>query len=436
MEPGESIALAVAVGAVLLRGMLVALDTALLSTGLEEVQELAEAGKRGAARVVRLKGHQEETLIALRAGEMTLLALAATLTGYVAMHEGAPYLTDLGMIPEVALILTGFVIAAGVTVVTLMLGDLWPRAWAARERSVVARRLGWLASLTRLIALPGVRVYFLFAAVLSRPLGLDLRRIRPAPPLEDLEAALVERAAEGGEGAPTPELIHSIFEFGETTAKEVMIPRTQVVAVEVNAPPSEILETFTSGAHTRLPVYEGELDTIVGTIHAKDIIPLFERSAPVEITKFMRAPTFVPWSKRIAEVMRDFQARHIHLAVVVDEFGGTMGLITLEDILEEIVGEIEDEFDPPETKDVEALPDGSCLVRGSMEIEDFNAHFETELPDDGEYETLAGLLNVLAGAIPKVGDTFVHEGLKLTVAKSNDRRVRQVLVQRVTPPGG
>ncbi|MDF1566255.1 MAG: hemolysin family protein [Deltaproteobacteria bacterium] len=434
MDTGDSLALATGALALILRGLLVAVDTALLSTGMEEIQELAEAGKRGAARVLHLKANPQQTRVALRAGEMILLALTAVLAGHVGLRLTGEWLAGLGVQAGTSLLVGSLLSALAVTLIALVIGDLGPRAWAVRDRSAVARSLGWLAATTRLLFLPGVKVYFLLSDRIFRPMGLDLRRFNPATPLEDLEAALVERAQEGGVAAPTPELIHSIFEFGETTAKEVMIPRTQVVAVELGAPPSEVLETFTSGAHTRLPVYEGELDKIVGIIHGKDIIPIFERSAPLELEKIMRPPTFVPWSKRINEVMREFQQKHIHLAIVVDEFGGTMGLITLEDILEEIVGEIEDEFDPPETKDVEALPDGTFLVRASMEIEDFNSHFGTEIPEEGEFETLAGLLNLLAGAIPQVGDTFVHAGLKLTVAKRSERRIRQVRVQRAQAP--
>ena len=275
-----------------------------------------------------------------------------------------------------------------------------------------------------------VRFLFWMSDLVLRRIGLDLRRSQAAPPLEDLERYLTDLAREGGVAAPTPELIHSIFEFGETTAKEVMIARTNVVAIDIEASGKDVLDVLSDVGHTRLPVYEGKIDNIVGLINAKDIIPVVRAGKPVKLSEILRETTFVPWSKPINELMREFQTGHIHMAIVVDEFGGTMGVITLEDILEEIVGEIEDEFDRPEGREVDALADGSFLVDGSIEIEVFNERFQTEIPVEGDYETLAGFLNSLSGAIPNSGDTFFYSGLQLSVAKRDDRHVSLVRVRR------
>jgi len=427
------LALGLGLIALLLRGLLVAANTALLSSSLEDAEDAAADGNERAARVVKLKQGDPMTRLGLRAGEVVLLALAVNLVAVATWRDGTIWMARFfpNLEGGVALVLFASLIALALSSVVFIVGDLLPRAWAAQGREKVAEQLAAFALICRLLALPLVLLAFSLSDLLFKHIALDLRRFQAAPPLDALEQALVERAAEDGNAAPTAELIHSIFEFGETTAKEIMIPRTQIVAVAVDTPPAEILETFANRGHTRLLVYKGELDQVVGIIHAKDLIPLVGLSTTVDLQAIVRKATFVPWSQRIHEVMREFQSQHIHLAVVVDEFGGTMGLITLEDILEEIVGEIEDEFDPPEPKDVETLPDGAFLVRASMEIEDFNEHFKTEIPLEGEFETVAGMLNLLAGAIPKVGDTFIHAGLKLRVAKRSDRRVRQVHVRKL-----
>ena len=437
----EVTTLVLALIAVLLRGMLAAAETAMASVGRSDALAMAERGLRGAARLARLKEKADETALAVRATQMSLLALGAALAGWATASIAADHLAfeKIGLARPAGIVLAaalGGLILAGVN---FILGDLAPRAWAASRSSGVARLLALPISMVRFFMMPWIRAERLLSGRILPALGVSTGQVKPPPPLEDLERYLADHAARGTVSAEAPELVHSIFEFGETTAKEVMVPRTRVVALEVNAPASEILSTISSKGHTRLPVYENEIDNVVGIVNAKDILPLVAEGESVELSKILRPVPFVPWSKPINELMRELQVRHVHMAMVIDEFGGLMGLITLEDILEEIVGEIEDEFDPAESRDVEALPDGSYLVRASIDIEEFNQAFGSKVPDDEPYETLAGFLNMLAGAIPKEGDTFFHEDLQLTVAKRSERRVRQVRVRRVrtpSPPAG
>jgi putative hemolysin len=432
---GEILALILALLAVLLRGLLAAAETALGSVGRRDAVEMADAGQLGAGRLVALKSVPEETTSAIRGAQVSLLAAGAALAGYASVSVLGRWgvWREIGLAPAPAALISALLGALVVAGLTFFAGDLVPRAVAAARPAAVARMLAPPVALVRWFLSPFIRGDHWLADRLLSALGVPAERVRPPPPLEDLERYLADHAARGTVSAEAPELIHSIFEFGQTTAKEVMVPRTRVVALEVGAPASEIFSTISNRGHTRLPVYEGEIDNIVGIINAKDILPLVAEGEAVELMKILRPAQFVPWSKPINELMRELQVKHVHMAMVVDEFGGLMGLITLEDILEEIVGEIEDEFDPVESRDVEALPDGSYLVRASIEIEEFNRTFSTSVPEDGSFETLAGFLNSLAGAIPKEGDTFFHEGLQLTVAKRSERRVRQVRVRRPRP---
>ena len=428
----DLIALMGAVLAVWLRAICSGAETALASVGRRQAEAMVAEKLRGAKSVLALKARADRTSTTLRAAQAAALALAGALAALLGVHRLGPQLSRFLGTPGGALagaVVAGLLAAGGV----FLLGDLLPRAYATHAAPKVARRLAVPARITVFFGGPFVSLARWIADRLLAPFGLDTARLRAVPPLDELERHLATHAARGGLAVPTPELIHQIFEFGETTAKEVMVPRTQVVALEIGATSGDILELLAGKGHTRVPVYREEIDNIVGLINAKDIIPLVERGEPIELLKVLRPAPFVPWSKPIGELMREMQQNHVHLAAVVDEFGGFMGIITLEDILEEIVGEIEDEFDRPEAEDVEALADGSFLVRGSMDVEDFNRAFTAQLPEDEDFETVAGFLNLLAGAIPATGDTFFHDGLQLTVVKRNDRRVRQVRVRRVRP---
>jgi CBS domain containing-hemolysin-like protein len=223
-------------------------------------------------------------------------------------------------------------------------------------------------------------------------------------------------------------LIHSIFELSEKTARDVMVPRTEIVAVEMDTPPEELIRMLEEEGHSRLPVYRGDLDHMVGVLHARDLVPLITIPHLIVLHDLVRPATFVPWSKPIGDLLREMQKKRIHMAMVVDEYGGFMGMVTLEDILEEIVGEIGNEYSEKE-KVVEQLADGSFVVQGAISVDELNAILGVEIPE-GEYETLSGYLNSLAGAIPEVGDRFFFGGLQFVVSDRTSKQVRKVRVSR------
>jgi CBS domain containing-hemolysin-like protein len=220
-----------------------------------------------------------------------------------------------------------------------------------------------------------------------------------------------------------------LFNFAERTAKEVMVPRTLVVGVPINATPQQVIELLAEEGHTRMPIYEGNLDHIKGVLHTKDVIPLLANPELIVLHDLLRPALWVPWTKRVDQILAEMQAKRSHLALVSDEYGGFAGIVTLEDILEEIVGEIRDEHDT----EVPVPPlgaDGTAILRGDARIDEVNQVLGAQLPRDGTFETLGGLLNACAGAIPQAGDRFYVGGLELTVAQRDDRRVRLVRVAR------
>ncbi len=405
------------------RALLQAADTALLAVGEDELRALERDHPHRVRWLLRLKKEPETTAAALRGASSALLAFAAVacaiVVGDILLRAGV-HSSSRSTLQLLAGLLAG--------VVALVI-DLAPRSLA------LTRPLGWalaLAGPTYLVCtmLRGpVRLLLrIFDALLLRR-GATARYTPPHPPLQEIEKILSEEARGGGAGAPSPELVHGLFSFAERTAKEIMVPRTRVVGVPLDAKPQEVIDLLAEEGHTRMPVYDGDLDHIKGVLHAKDVIPLMAHPELIVLQDIVRPALFVPWTKPVGELLREMQHKRSLLAMVVDEYGGFSGIVTLEDILEEIVGEIHDEHDK-EGPAPQFGPDGTALVRAEVRVDDLNESLGAKLPDQGDFETLGGLLNSAAGAIPQTGDRFYIGGLELTVVQRDDRRVRLVRVAR------
>ncbi len=227
-------------------------------------------------------------------------------------------------------------------------------------------------------------------------------------------------------------MIDGVFDLTRTVAREVMTPRPDIVAVPVGAGFRELVKVAASSGYSRLPVYEGSLDNVVGIVLVKDLLPLTESGDLEEFDarRVMREPYFVPDTKPVDDLLAEFQGLKIHIGIVVDEFGGTDGLVTLEDLIEEIVGEIYDEYDVARTM-FRVSPQGEALIDGSAPIEEVNERFGLSLPEEG-YDTLAGYILGELGHVPRPGDTVSTTGARLVVEKVDERRVRLVRLKRTS----
>ena len=425
MEGGtQGLAIAGAAAALLLaRALVSAFEAALAAVGLARVQALAaEAGAPGDARaLLSLAESREETAGSLRVLD-TLTALGAGVLAGVAGLRALPAAEEMGAVAAVFA-------AAFASLLLCSAG----RALGARHGETLALALSRPARALGHVLSPLARA----AALLARPLARGPGAFAlPEPPLEELERALAEYARSAGTPSDqsTSELIQAVFEFRGKVARDVMVPRTEVVAIDVDTPVPEILRLLAEEGHSRLPVYRESLDQVVGTLHARDLVPLLEHPGLIVLRDLIRPPHFVPWSKPVDQLLREMQRRHIHMAVVVDEYGGVMGICTLEDVLEEIVGEIGDEFEVEEGKGVEAHADGTYTIRADTPVAEFNRLTGGDLPINGQYETVGGFLNALAGAIPVSGDRFFHRGWLFTVSEATPRRVLKVRAARVKRP--
>lgn len=247
---------------------------------------------------------------------------------------------------------------------------------------------------------------------------------------EDLRDVLEAGSKSGVLDKTEHELISSILEFTDTTAKEAMIPRPDIVALDINMPRDQIVRKVIEEGYSRLPVFSGSIDNIIGIIYSKDLLSLLEHRDLIILQDIIRPAYFVHESKKISQLLREFQQKKVHLAIVIDEFGGTEGIISMEDIFEEIVGEIHDEYDEVK-KEVEQASDGSVIVDASMGIHEFNDQFHAEIPDVPDYETLAGFLQKVTGRLPEINEEIQQIGFNFKIVTKTARRLKKVKVSPV-----
>ncbi len=410
------------------RALMAAAESALYGTSDVRAKDLAADFPRAGGRVYRHKIDREATAGAIRIGMV--------LSGFAAAGIGAlvpPALMDLSRFTD-GPALTALTAVGGALFVGLIaaLMDVSARSLASTNPERWVLRLSWVVSLLVFTLYPLMRLLVGTLNLLIRPFGGRARFESPPPPLEELQNLLAARAASTeGVDKGAPQLIRSIFELSDKHARDVMVPRTEVVAMDISTPPLEVLRMLAEESHSRIPVYRDDIDHIVGILHARDLIPLLQHPELIVLPDVVRPAAFTPWMKPVGDLLRDMQKKRIHMSMVVDEYGGFMGVVTLEDILREIVGDIADEFEVEE-KMVEKQPDGSFLVDASVEVAEFTEVFGVNLPE-GEYETLGGFLSSLAGSIPEVGERFAFNGFQFVVHSKEGARLERV---RVTRAGG
>ena len=225
------------------------------------------------------------------------------------------------------------------------------------------------------------------------------------------------------------EMISSIFSLRSTVVREIMVPRTDIACVSVEAPVQELLKTIIGCGHSRIPVYENNIDNIIGLLYAKDLLKYWgEQQLHLQVRGIMRPPYFIPETKNLEQLLQEFKRKHVHLAIVIDEYGGTSGLVTIEDLLEQIVGDIQDEYDSEEAL-FSSNPDGSITADARMPVEDLEEHFGVEIERD-KFDTVGGLIFQLTGKIPAKGEIIAGNGLKLNILDADERRIIKVRIAR------
>jgi CBS domain containing-hemolysin-like protein len=322
--------------------------------------------------------------------------------------------------------------AVGMTVIIFVFAELAPKTYSVQFTDRAAL---WMARpvyfLGRLFSPVGKLLLMISNLVMVVLPGKGL----PKGPFvsEDEIRHLVDVAEEEEEiEEEERELIHSIFEFGDTVVREVMVPRPDMVAIPSSSTVDEALEKIIAAGFSRIPIYEGDTDNIIGVLYAKDLLKrVHEGKKEVKLSSLGRAPTFVPEQKKVSELLREMQDQRVHMAIVVDEYGGTAGLVTIEDLIEEIVGEIVDEYDQEEPL-VEPMDGDRIRVDAKMQIDEVNELLAVELPHE-EWDTVGGLVFALTGRVPVAGEKVRYDSVEFTTERVTGRRIQKVVIAKVDP---
>ncbi len=397
-------------------GLIAMAETALTRMNLIKALTLQEQGRRGSGKLARLMEHPERWLNPLLLLNLACTLVAATLVEYVAHDVFGAWGVVVATAFEVLFI---FVVAEAV-----------PKTWAIQHGERTAVLTAPLVS--AMASLPPLRILaraLIAVANLVIP-GKGLRR-GPFVSEEELltmaDMAVVEDVIEGEERA----LIHSIIEFGDTVVREVRVPRPDMVAVDANTTIADVLERAITAGYSRIPVFEDSIDDVVGIVFTKDLMRAArDTDTDDPVRTLARLAHFVPESKRVAELMREMQDEKFHMAIVVDEYGGTAGLVTLEDLIEELVGEIVDEYDVEEPL-IEWLPNGDSRVNARMAVDELNDLLHARLPEGDDWDSVGGLLLNLIGHVPKDGELAEVAGWRLTAERVQGRRIGRVRLTRV-----
>jgi putative hemolysin len=416
---------------IFVRGLIAAMEAALQALSDDRARELASAGSYQAQRLLRLKTDPEATAAAIRFG-MVLSGFSAVGVGSMVL----PRVLDLSLSELVTSAWLGWLsplASALLVALAATLSDITFRSAALQRPEPWALTLSRLGITAVTVLSPMVKLLVAPLNVALKPFNAKVSFQPPPPPLEELEKQLIRQAEKKEVDRGAPQLIRSIFELNEKTCRDVMVPRTDVVALSTAAPMSDILQLIAEENHSRIPVYKDDVDHVVGILHVRDIVPMLQNPELIVLSDLLRPAVYVPWVKPIGDLLRDMQRQRIHMAVVVDEYGGFSGIVTLEDILREIVGDIGDEFDE-EVRAVEKQADDTFLVDAMLPVEEFSRAFDFTFPE-GEFETLAGFLSHKAGAIPEVGDRTTEHGWTFIVHSKEGPRLERVRVvkPRVNP---
>ncbi|MHC4551476.1 MAG: hemolysin family protein [Planctomycetota bacterium] len=330
-----------------------------------------------------------------------------------------------------------FVISLVLSILVIELFTLIvPHAWAKYTGEYILPRTYPFLKICTVIIKPLWAVFKLHGTIVQRLAGIQ--EIDPEQEMEERQEEILNVVEQGKiEGVVDEEeleMIENVLELDETAAEEIMTPRTDLVAIEINDSLETILETIRDEGHSRIPVYEENIDRITGLIYAKDLLTEIGKDPKTfKLAEKIREPYFVPESKPLRDLLHEFQNQKLHIAVVLDEYGGTAGIVTIEDILEEVVGEITDEYEKTPSESFRQVDEITWEVDARMYIDEVNEELEIELPEDEDYDTIGGFVFSHLGYIPKVGEHFDHEELTISITAAGPRVIKKLRIKKNPP---
>jgi len=424
--------LVVIVVLIILNGIFSAGEFAIISSRKSRVKEMVKEGKeRHAASLLEMRERPESFLSLVQVGITIVGTLASALGGIISVTYVEPLFRGLPYVGRISETLSLVLVVLVLTYVILVVGELVPKHIGINYRESAALRLVpvflFLAKIFHFL----VWVLNGSTAFIMRLLGL--KRTDEVIGEDEIKVLLEEGRLQGVFNRTEEQLIHSVFEFADRSVKEIMVPRPNIYAVDIHKPQEETVKYIVENEFSRYPVYRDHIDRILGIVYQKDILRTLWLEKPLDLEKIVKRAYFVPDAMKISALFRDMQKRRVHLAIVIDEYGTTSGIVTLEDIVEEIFGEIMDETDVD--IQIERNKDGSIVVDGSYSIRDLNNALSLGLPESPDYETLGGFILCEIQGIARGGEIVHYADYRLTVVGIHGRRIDKVKIEQLKGRG-
>ncbi len=413
-------------------------ETAIITLNDNKLKRMAEEGHKKAQKVLKLTENPS--------GFLSTIQIGITLAGFLASASAAESFSDplAGILSKwIPAINVGVIATVSTVIITLIisyfslvLGELVPKRIAMQKNERIAFSVVGILLFVKALTTPFVKFLSLSTNLVLRLLGIDPNANEELITEEEILMMVDAGEEKGVIEESQKEMINNIFEFDDITASDVMTHRTDMVAVDIGDTLDDVLKAAINEGYSRIPVYEDELDNIKGIIYVKDLLPLVGRQIyDRTIRSIMREATFIPESKRCGDLFTEMTESRIQMVIVSDEYGGVAGLVTIEDLLEEIVGNIRDEYDDDEVEEVERVDETTITVDGTADIDDIEEELDIQLPE-GEYDTVGGFIMSELGRIPKEGENpdIESSGYKFTVVEVDERRIERVKIEKLPEP--
>ncbi|MEW6409450.1 MAG: hemolysin family protein [Nitrospirota bacterium] len=416
---------------ILLNGFFAASELAVIATRKSYIKQLSEEGDRRAMVLEKIKDQPERFIATIQIGVTLVGAMAAAIGGAAAAEVLKPIIKK---IPIFAIQIASEAISIGVVVViisylSLVLGELVPKSLALKypeKISIwVAKPIKWFSDASSSL----IDILTASSNIVLKPFKGKTSFEGSLVSEEEIKLILKEGREKGVFDQTEQELIHSVFEFADRSVREVTVPATKIVAIQIDTPIEDVLKLITEEQFTRYPVYNRDINDIQGILYDKDLFAPLSRKESIELKNLIHPAYFIPESMKVSHLLKEMQRRRIHMAIVVNEYGGVAGLVTMEDLIEEIVGEIQDEYDIE--KPVEMLKNGVLVVDASISVRDLNEDYSLNIPESPEYETLGGFVLTGIQRMPRGGETVKYGGYKFTIVDMEGRRISKIRVEVV-----
>ncbi len=419
---------------ILLNGYLAGTEIAVVTARKSRIKQMAESGKRNAKIFLRLKEESDRFLATIQIGITTVGVLASAIGGAASVRVIEPLLKE---VPIKVISLAAGPIAIGIVVVIItyffvIFGELIPKSIALMHPETIglwnARTIDAFSKIASIF----IKILTFSTAVVLSPFGTKPFTERAYITEEEVKM-LIKEGRKHGIFEPTEEkILQSVFEFTDMSVKEVMVPDTQMVAIQIEKSTPEILSLIVEEQFSRYPVFGKELNDIRGILYTRDFLTSLAKTGQVDIRKIIKTPFFIPETMKISLLLREMQKKRIHMALAVDEYGGVSGLVTIEDLIEEIVGEIRDESDTESP--VIQLSDGTLLIDASISLRDLKEDYHIPLPESPEYESLGGFLMTTLQKIPQTGDVVEVEEKRIRIVEMVGQRISKVKLEKLPEP--